>query len=55
MSLCFWLYSRLSKKVLKKVGMQFIEYIPQGFMKKGEWIEENKLAITKEEWKNLRH
>ena len=49
------LWNTKSEKVLKKVGMQFIEYIPQGFMKKGEWIEENKLAITKEEWKRLKH
>jgi [ribosomal protein S5]-alanine N-acetyltransferase len=44
------LWNKKSEKVLKAVGMNFIEYIPQGFMKKGEWVEENKLGITKEEW-----
>ena len=53
MSLSFWLDSRLSEKVLRKVEMQFIEYIPKGLMKKGDCIEENKLAITEEEPKNL--
>ena len=47
------LWNVKSEKVLKRVGMKFIEHIPQRFMKKGEWIEENKLAITKEEWKKL--
>ena len=43
-------WNHKSEKVLKKVGMQFVKYIPQGFMKKGQWVEENKLGITKEEW-----
>ena len=47
------LWNVKSEKVLKRVGMKFIEHIPQGFMKKGEWVEENKLAITKEEWNKL--
>ena len=42
-----------SERVLKKVGMKFVEYIPRGFMKKGEWVEENKLGITKEEWEKV--
>ena len=46
------LWNIRSENVLKRVGMKFIEHIPKGFMKKGEWVEENKLAITKEEWKN---
>ena len=50
---CHALWNVKSERVLKRVGMKFIEHIPQGFMKKGEWIEENKLAITKEEWKKL--
>ena len=47
------LWNVKSEKVLRRVGMKFIEHIPQGFMKKGEWVEENKLAITKEEWNKL--
>ena len=44
------LWNNKSEAVLKRVGMKFIEYIPQGFKKQGEWVEENKLGITKEEW-----
>ena len=48
------LWNVKSEKVLKGVGMKFVEHIPQGFRKKGEWVEENKLAITKEEWKKTK-
>jgi hypothetical protein len=34
--------------------MNFVEYIPQGFMKNGEWVEENKLGITKKEWSKFK-
>jgi [ribosomal protein S5]-alanine N-acetyltransferase len=44
------LWNTASQKVLEKIGMKFIEYIPQGFQKQGQWIEENKMGITKEEW-----
>jgi ribosomal-protein-alanine N-acetyltransferase len=49
------LWNKKSEKVLKAVGMNFIEYIPQGFMKKGKWVEENKLGITKEEWNKFKN
>ena len=48
------LWNVKSERVLQRVGMNFIEYIPQGFIKKGKWVEENKLAITKEEWEKLK-
>jgi [ribosomal protein S5]-alanine N-acetyltransferase len=44
------LWNIASQRVLEKIGMKFIEYIPQGFQKQGQWIEENKMGITKEEW-----
>ncbi len=44
------LWNKGSQRVLEKIGMNFVEYIPQGFRKKGQWIEENKMGITKEEW-----
>jgi [ribosomal protein S5]-alanine N-acetyltransferase len=44
------LWNKGSQRVLEKVGMKFIEYVPQGFQKKGQWIEENRMGITKEEW-----
>jgi [ribosomal protein S5]-alanine N-acetyltransferase len=48
------LWNQKSEKVLKAVGMNLIEYIPQGFMKKGKWVEENKLGITKKEWSKFK-
>ena len=48
------LWNVKSERTLTRVGMKFIEYIPQGFIKQGKWVEENKLAITKEEWKKLK-
>jgi hypothetical protein len=41
---------KASQKVLEKIGMKFIEYTPKGFQKQGQWIEENKMGITKKEW-----
>jgi [ribosomal protein S5]-alanine N-acetyltransferase len=49
------LWNKASQRVLEKIGMKFIEYIPQGFQKQGKWIEENKMGITKEEWLLLSH
>ncbi len=44
------LWNKGSQRVLEKIGMKFITHIPQGFQKNGQWIEENKMGITKEEW-----
>lgn len=49
------LWNKKSERVLRRVGMKFIEHIPQGFLKKGEWVEENKLGITKEQWNSLKY
>lgn len=45
------LWNKASERVLQKIGMTFIEYIPQGFMKKREWVAENRLEISHENWK----
>ena len=47
---CYAVWNKQSEKVLRSVGMQFIEHIPQGFIKKGEWVAENKLGITDRDW-----
>jgi len=47
---CHALWNRASECVLKKNGMQFLKHIPQGFQKNGEWVEENLLGITREQW-----
>jgi [ribosomal protein S5]-alanine N-acetyltransferase len=44
------LWNQSSRRVLQKVGMKFIRYIPHAFQKKGQWIETNKMEITKPEW-----
>lgn len=49
------LWNTKSEKVLKAVGLKFMKYIPQGFMKKGKWVEENKLGITKKQWNKLKY
>ena len=33
-----------------KIGMTFIEYIPKGVLKRGEWVEENRLGISRQDW-----
>ena len=30
--------------------MSFIEFIPEGFLKNGEWVAENVMAIDRTEW-----
>jgi [ribosomal protein S5]-alanine N-acetyltransferase len=44
------LWNKNSRRVLEKVGMKSIAYIPHAFQKKGRWIEANKMRITKQEW-----
>lgn len=47
------LWNKSSQRVLSKVGMKSIAYIPHAFQKRGRWIEANKTRITKPEWLNL--
>lgn len=42
------LWNKASERVMQKIGMTFIEYVPQGFIKRGEWVEENCLGINRE-------
>ena len=44
------LWNKASEAVLMKNGMRFLKHIPQGFKKKGTWVEENRLGITRAEW-----
>ena len=43
-------WNKASGRVLQKLGMTFREFLPQGFQKQGQWVAENRLAITREEW-----
>ena len=47
------IWNKGSEKVLMNNGMKFIKYVEQGFKKNGVWVEENLLAIGKEEWVKL--
>ncbi len=47
------LWNKGSEKVLQKNGMKFVRYIEQGFLKNGKWVEENLLAIERNEYKNI--
>ena len=47
------IWNKSSEKVLKKNGMKFISYVEKGFKKNGIWVEENLLAIEKNEWRKL--
>ncbi len=48
------LWNKASERVLKKNGMNFIRRIPQGFQKRGKWIEENLLGIDLDNWQARR-
>lgn len=50
---CHALWNVKSERVLKKLGMKFIQHIPEGFKKMGQWVEENLLAIEKTDWDAL--
>ena len=45
-------WNKASRAVLEKNGFKFKAVLPQGFKKKGKWIEENQLSISKSDWKN---
>ncbi len=44
------LWNKSSQRVLEKIGMRSIAYIPHAFQKRGRWIEANKTSITKQQW-----
>jgi [ribosomal protein S5]-alanine N-acetyltransferase len=47
------LWNKSSRRVLEKVGMKFIAYIPHAFKKSSGWIEANKMSITRREWLSI--
>ncbi|KAA3634422.1 MAG: N-acetyltransferase [Bacteroidetes bacterium] len=51
---CHALWNVASEKVLKRNGMQFEKYLEKGFLKKGKWVPENLLVITRSEWEKIR-
>jgi len=51
---CHATWNLASEKVLTRNGMVFVKHLEQGFQKKGEWVAENQLSISREAWRNLR-
>lgn len=49
------LWNKSSQRVLEKVGMKSIAYIPHAFQKKGRWVEANKTSITQQQWLTLNY
>ncbi len=47
---CYAVWNRASEAVLKKAGMEFVEHIPEGFQKNGQWVPQNLFDITREKW-----
>ncbi|MEM7658420.1 MAG: GNAT family protein [Bacteroidota bacterium] len=47
---CHAVWNKASERVLHKNGFQFVRHLPQGFQKRGEWVEENELAIERADW-----
>jgi len=39
-----------SKKVLERAGLSFVKHLPEGFQKRGQWVAEDRLAITRAAW-----
>lgn len=46
-------WNMASRAILEHVGMTFVARIPEGMMKNGEWIAEDKLAIDRKAWLEL--
>jgi len=39
-----------SKIVLERAGLSFAKHLPHGFQKRGEWVAEDQVAVTKAAW-----
>ena len=43
-------WNKASGRVLEKVGMQLRSFVRQGFEKKGKWVAEFRVVITRDQW-----
>lgn len=48
------LWNKASRRVLEKNGLKFLEHLPQGFMKRGAWVAEDRLRLSRAEWEARR-
>lgn len=46
-------WNEASGRILEKNGFQFVEHLPKGFQKRGEWVAEKRYILTKERWQAL--
>lgn len=49
---CYAIWNKGSEKVLLNNGFTFAAHLEQGFLKKGQWVAENKFELTKERWQS---
>jgi RimJ/RimL family protein N-acetyltransferase len=47
---CYATWNQASARVLRSIGMTFIKHIPQGFQKRGQWVPENRMVISRAAW-----
>lgn len=47
---CHATWNMPSERVLKKAGMTFLRHIPEGYQKRGEWVAEDLLGISRQSW-----
>jgi ribosomal-protein-alanine N-acetyltransferase len=47
---CHAKWNKASQAVLENAGMKFVRSNPEGFKKRGQWVEENILSISKSDW-----
>ena len=43
-------WNKASGRVLEKVGMKLRSYVRYGFKKKGQWVPEFRVVITRQDW-----
>ncbi len=39
-----------SRRVLEKIGLRFVEHLPRGFQKNGDWLAEDRLELSRKEF-----
>lgn len=52
LSACYVVWNEASRRVLEKTGFRFSRHILEGFQKRGEWVAENEMVLTRQEWEN---
>lgn len=41
---CYTLWNRRSERVLQRLGMTFVEFVPEGLKKGDTWVPENRMS-----------